>query len=394
MKNRIQEAIRFSASDYASVLNDPKVTVGYEIEFDPNIDDPSEHGDLSQSVITRDLRSLGIRVQPGPKASGDRWALTTDRSIETQSNTAGLELISPPMPVAQAVEKLNMIFDWMMQREHRTNSTTGFHVGVSYGGVTQTQQADPLKVVLLFGEPHVARLFQRELNTYTASHLARLQDQLNGTNWFQNQEVTKVMDRVRSKLEHSKYMSVNLTRQATLGYFEFRIMGNTNYHRRFREVMDTILRYGFVLQASVDPEAHRQEYLRELWNVLQTSVDAARPQYANLPVKYASLGTDNQKLNLHRINRFRQNITQGDVKSTRDALESLGKSIRDAIQSQLRDPNPSRAEAARLSFLLLLKQHHVEQEVFLQALTGIRGGQAFSLEDVEHIRDYLAGSKK
>jgi Putative amidoligase enzyme len=294
MRNSLHEAIRFSAQHFASVLNDPNIKVGYEIEFIAH--SPSLSGGMKKQErakaqtqilqqVAQGFGDLGIHVLVHPRGKNlDAWSMVGDSSIEPDhpDSELGLELVSPPMPVAEAVDKLHMVFEYMTQKGYYTNETTGFHVGVSYESAATTKKADPLKLILLLGEPYVMKMFERETNSYAMSHLSQLVKDVaaamrrDQTSFAPGTPVQELLSAVRKKLTREKRYSVNLLKQAQHGYFEFRIMGNRDYHKRWQQVKTNILRYGFVLRAALDPQAYKREYLRELGSlVVQAASDRA-----------------------------------------------------------------------------------------------------------------------
>ena len=282
MRTILHEAIRFSPQHFASVLSDPNILVGYEIEFivaSPLLSDGMKTQERTKArsqilkQVAQEFGNLGIPVLAYPTGKTEAlWSLVGDGSIEPDNpqKELGFELVSPPMPLEEALDKLHMLFEYMSQRGYYTNESTGFHVGVSYKSATTTKRADPLKLILLLGEPYVMKMFERETNSYAMSHLSQLVKDVaeamrrGQTNFAPGTPVQELLSAVRKKLTREKRYSVNLLKQAQHGYFEFRIMGNRDYHKRWPDVRDNILRYGFVLRAALDPQAYRQEYLREL----------------------------------------------------------------------------------------------------------------------------------
>ena len=314
----LNEAIRFSAADYDEILSDTKLRVGYEIEFVPAVFDSKLNNTAIQTQVLDDLSQLGISVTPSHTSGRSQWALTVDNSIKTQiKNVLGLELISPPMTVATALDRLEKIFNWMREKGHTTNSTTGFHVSVSYGGKAKTQKADPLKLVLLLGERYLLQSFQREANKFTQGHLDSLKKTISdnirtGGEWNLDPGVVKLKQKVMDRFQQDKYHTVNLGKQAKNGYFEFRIMGNANYHLKFKQVQDTILRYCFVLKASLDPSAWEKEYLHELGSLIIQAVSEAQPVFPDRVIRFAVLPSASPEQDVQDLIRCQENFEGGN----------------------------------------------------------------------------------
>jgi len=390
MKKNIQEAIRFSKKDYSSVLNDPFIVVGFEVEFDPNSKNSPETEISRNTRIIRELKEAGINVKIGAQTSGSSdWALVNDGSITTVNGESGLELVSPPMQIKYALEQLRAVFDWMESNDYRTNSSTGFHVSVSYENSNTTQEADSLKLVLLLGEPYVAKLFDRVGNAFTKSHLTSLKTSMKMGKWINEKPVQELLDIVRSNLVHDKYYTVNLTKKASSGYFEFRIMGNKDYNKRFNEVENTIIRYGFVLRASLDPTAYRREYLEELGSILQGVIDNASVvdsgEYPDNITKYIVLGNVKPELNLYRISQIKLKLEMGKPKLS---YPYLSRAIADTMDSKNK-VKPKNAEAARIALKILIKKSGIKYEDFLNWLINIGVNRKPNPELANKIQLYL-----
>ena len=384
----LTEAIRFSPTDYPSILTDTKLRVGYEIEFIPKFDSTKYSNSDIQQQIASEIESIGIPVVLAQMASRKKWALTVDGSVKSQDkNILGLELISPPMPVAIALEQLEKVFNWMRENQHVTNYTTGFHVGVSYGGKKMTQRADPLKLVLLLGEHYLLQAFQREANEFTQSHLDSLKDTISSGissgAWNQDPDIQHLKKRVMQYLKHNKYYTVNLTKQAEKGYFEFRIMGNDKYHLKFQQVQDTILRYCFVLKASIDPESWEKEYLHELGNlILQAISSVTTPVLSDRVIRYAVIASGSPQQDAVDLAQCQENFDSGNIKA---AFSLLGRVIYHSVKN--RDNTPSQQKKASvLAYQVILHRNKYKVNDLLQSL---RRDTPEAKRMVRLIREYL-----
>ena len=274
----LQEAIRFSKTDYPKVVDDPLLRVGYEIEFIAH-SDPSINVNQTQQTIMRQQipllqaklkADIGLSVKYNAlnkEVVAGSWNLVQDITIEPNDPKyeLGWELISPPLPIHQALVYLKQIFAWIQDNNYYTNNTCGFHVNVSYGD--KTVQADSLKLILLMGEKYLADLFDRATNSFAASHIQELQAKIRKNPQIvltADTDIQQLKTQLRKLLSQEKRRTVNLGKQAQKGYLEFRISGGQNYHQRFEEIENMILRYGFVLKASLDPDSFKREYAKEL----------------------------------------------------------------------------------------------------------------------------------
>jgi hypothetical protein len=275
---QLLEAIRFSKKDYPSVIADPHLLVGYEIEFiapvDPSINPNQAQKQIVKQqtplLLTKIQQDLNIQVKfdvPSKEVVAGRWSLVQDGTIEPNQpeQELGWELISPPLPIAQALSHLQKIFAWMQENRYYTNNTCGFHVNVSYGN--RTQSADPLKLILLLGEKYLADLFDRATNEFTSSHIQDMQAKIRKKPQIvltSDTDVGQLKNQLRKMLSKEKNYTVNLGKQAKKGYLEFRIAGGQGYHQRWQQIENLILRYAFVVKASFDPHSFEREYAEEL----------------------------------------------------------------------------------------------------------------------------------
>jgi hypothetical protein len=57
------------------------------------------------------------------------WIFEPDGSlIDNNLKSAGIELVSPPMTISQAIDALHVFWDWIKVNNIITNSTCGFHI--------------------------------------------------------------------------------------------------------------------------------------------------------------------------------------------------------------------------------------------------------------------------
>jgi Putative amidoligase enzyme len=239
----------------------------------------------SMEDVARDISDmLKMPVKSAPDYHAFRvrepgiWYLETDSSIDADEgeNEGGLELISPPMPLPQALEKLDTVFRWMDLNGARTDSSTGFHINVS---IPNMDQVDYLKLILFLGDQHILKEFSRTANSYARSSLERMKD-------IRAPNLTKTMpgifdvlrnglDKAAMKLIESalvprgdKYVSVNIKDK----YIEFRAAGG-NYSDKIDKIKNTMLRYVRVINLAADPNEAKHEYAKKLYTLLMGGVD-------------------------------------------------------------------------------------------------------------------------
>jgi hypothetical protein len=261
-----------------------------------------EEGEGSQDIdsVADDLsNALGMPViasysYHGAKRKPGEFIIEPDGSLSPDSSEdGGLEIISPPMPIAQAMEKLNQVISWAQARGCYTNSSTGLHMGVSLPGqrsfaeaegddiesATATEKPiDFMKLAVFLGDQYVLKEFGRSANSYCRSALEKLKEK----RWSPTQIAT-AMEKMRGNLINLAYKdladrspgrdSINMKDN----YVEFRGAGGDYLSRESNEGMDflenTLLRYVQALAIAGDPNAYRDEYAKKLYKLISPEGD-------------------------------------------------------------------------------------------------------------------------
>ena len=222
------------------------------------------------------------------------WIIEPDSSLDPddKSEEVGLEIVSPPMPLLTAIEKLKAVTDWANDPNGGnayTNSSTGLHMGVSLPRI-QAEDAndaagiDYVKLILFLGDKYVLQQFGRTANTYTASAFDKLKQNIKGG----RSDPAGVVELLRHGLTElafkelqkgvgtSKYTSAHLQD----GYVEFRSPGGDWLAKSDEEIgilENTMLRFARAMAIAGNPSAERQEYAKKLYKL----VTADNEQYAD-----------------------------------------------------------------------------------------------------------------
>ena len=242
--------------------------------------------DIGNSL--QDVVDMPVVVSSGYHSTRRRegqWIIEPDGSLDPddKSEEAGLEIVSPPMPLLTAIEKLKQVTDWANDPNGGnayTNSSTGLHMGVSLP--TMTAEAAPndpgidyVKLILFLGDKYVLQQFGREANTYTASALEKLRQNIKG-NKSDPAGVIKLLQHGLTELAHkelqkgvgtSKYTSAHIRP----GYIEFRSPGGDWLAKADEEIgvlENTMMRFARALQIAGDPNAERKEYAKKLYKLV------------------------------------------------------------------------------------------------------------------------------
>ena len=279
---------------------------------------PESEGSHDIDSVADDLsKALDMPVKAsysyhGATRKPGEFIVEPDGSLSADSYAdGGLEIISPPMPIAQAMEKLNQVIEWAQARGCYTNSTTGLHMGVSLPGQKSFAEAegaaeavpatekpvDFMKLALFLGDQHVLKQFEREANSYCRSSLEKLK----AKNWSP-QQIATAMEKMRGNLINLAYKdladrspgrdSINMKDN----YVEFRGAGGDYLSKESDQGMDflenTLLRYVQALAIAGDPSAHRDEYAKKLYKLISPEGDST----LDLFTKFATGEIDKEKL--------------------------------------------------------------------------------------------------
>jgi hypothetical protein len=237
---------------------------------------------LSDSMASKlGVRSRASSGYHSATRSPGLWIIEPDSSLEASDPyDMPAEIISPPMPLQECLEKMKRFFEWAKSEKAYSNESTGLHVGVSLPRVGGN--VDYLKLALFLGDQHVLETFGRECNTYTRSAYEKIADQVK-TNGADNRvtDTLKVLQHGLTELAqktlktnangYGKYTSINPKGE----YIEFRSMGN-NYMEMTDQVIEIVKRYAYAMHIASRPELHKQEYSKKLYKLL-SSVDKSAP---------------------------------------------------------------------------------------------------------------------
>lgn len=199
----------------------------------------------------------------GPRTS-DGYTIEPDSSLSGMGDDAGLEFISPPLPIDQALEDVKKIKEWADEKGAYTNRTTGLHMNVSVPGFDQ-EKLDFVKLTLLLGDRYLLDRFGRSANTYCKSAMDIIEEAPS----VQDKELLfkKLKDNletIASKVIHSgrvgKFTSINPKDNRV----EFRGPGGDWLGQNFDKIEETLYRCVVALDAAVDPDKYRKEYLKKL----------------------------------------------------------------------------------------------------------------------------------
>jgi hypothetical protein len=233
-----------------------------------------------------DTIDMPVKVSSGYHSATRKeglWIVEPDSSLQPDDREDyGLEIVSPPMPLLTALEKLQEVTDWAndtTEGDAYTNSSTGLHMGVSVpfkGG-----DVDYLKLVLFLGDEYVLKQFGREANTYTKSAMSKFKENIKGGR-TDPMSVIKLMQHgllelaqreVQKGVGEGKYTSVHVQK----GYIEFRSAGGDWLAEESADpekLSSTMLRYARAMSIAANPGEERREYAKKLYKLIAPEGDS------------------------------------------------------------------------------------------------------------------------
>jgi hypothetical protein len=106
------------------------------------------------------------------------WIIEPDNSLDSDdSDNMAAEIVSPPMPLDECLQKMEDFFTWAESEGAYANSTTGFHMGVSLPTKFH-EDVDFTKLALFLGDEYVLREFGREANHYCESAMEKIRNRI------------------------------------------------------------------------------------------------------------------------------------------------------------------------------------------------------------------------
>ena len=207
------------------------------------------------------------------------FIIEPDGSIDADEGDAGLEFISPAMPLKDGIEMLKKVKQWASAAGCYTNKSTGLHMNISVPGMS-IENLDYVKLALFLGDEHVLKEFDRTYNSYAKSAMKIVQEKIQQNPENATALLAKMKEHVNtaaSKLIHSgitqKYTSIN-----TKGnYVEFRGPGGDYLDQDLTKLTNTALRLAQSLRIATDESAYKQEYAKKLYKLVSPKGDWTSP---------------------------------------------------------------------------------------------------------------------
>ena len=232
------------------------------------------------SEITGKGTNVSYQYHGDDKEAG-KYTIEPDSSLTADDEfDAGIELVSPVMPLDEALDQLEKLFNFIEEKDGDiyTNQSTGLHMNIS---VPQGNDIDYTKLVLFSGDKFILDKYNRLSNNYANSALGQLEAR---AAQLPPEKAAQAMQKMKDNLEdtaeeyvragtgQAKYTSIHIKD----GYIEFRGPGGVYTNKSFGENMNTMLRFARAMTIAADPQAYRQEYQKKLYKTLSKSESSER----------------------------------------------------------------------------------------------------------------------
>lgn len=266
----------------------------YSLEW-PHINFAGEAGEDLESLADDFGNAVGLEVDTstdyhGKKKSNTRFTIEPDGSI--RGDGAGLEFVSPPLPIDQMIDVLGKVINWAKNRGCETNQSTGLHMNVSVPNY-DLENLDYVKLALFVGDDWIADQFGRLGADYADSSMGKIKsaikvnpDKIPAYLDAMKQGLSKIASNFIHSNRTQKYMSLNVQDNR----LEFRSPGGDWLNEDLTKLTNTLLRFVVALDIACDPAKQKKEYDRKLYKLIMSG----NPEAKDNTIKYFALYSSGQ----------------------------------------------------------------------------------------------------
>jgi hypothetical protein len=314
------------------------------------------------------------------------WYIEPDGSLNANNDEdATAEIVSPPLPAAQAVDALKRFYAMAAQLNLYTNSSTGLHINVSI-----PDKLDVLKLAVFTGDQHVLQQFGRQDSDYAVSSQQAIAGRVAGgspvlktktkkTPGVLGQPKTQTTLDVKSLQRIAQDATGDHTASISNNgkYISFRHAGG-DYLQDYTSVFNVVGRFIRAMIIASDPTAYAQEYQTKLAKLAGTSPAASQNAVPAMVQYIRTNGMPVIQLDVMRFGKKRTPlnlaldamdgysaiadnnvIVTGGGDATRSVLASK-------VQREERKKQIAKATADSFFSMLVLPQNLREVETFLK----------------------------
>ena len=314
------------------------------------------------------------------------WYIEPDGSLNANDDRdATAEIVSPPLPAAQAVDALKRFYAMAAQLNLYTNSSTGLHINVSI-----PDKLDVLKLAVFTGDQHVLQQFGRQDSDYAVSSQQAIAGRVAGGSPVLKTKTAKTPGVVGQPKTQTTLDVKSLQRiaQDATGdhtasisnngkYISFRHAGG-DYLQDYTSVFNVVGRFIRAMIIASDPAMYAQEYQTKLAKLAGTSPAASQNTVPAMVQYIRTRGMPVIQLDVMRFGKKRTPLnlamdamdgysaianTSVIVTGGGDATRSV---LASKVQREERKKQIAKAPADSFFSMLVLPQNLREVETFLK----------------------------
>ena len=314
------------------------------------------------------------------------WYIEPDGSLNANNDEdATAEIVSPPLPAAQAVDALKRFYAMAAQLNLYTNNSTGLHINVSI-----PDKLDVLKLAVFTGDQYVLQQFGRQDSDYAVSSQQAIAGRVAGgspvlkiktakTPGVVGQPKTQTTLDVKSLQRIAQDATGDHTASISNNgkYISFRHAGG-DYLQNYTSIFNVVGRFIRAMIIASDPTLYAQEYQTKLAKLAGTSPAASQNAVPAMVQYIRTNGMPVIQLDVMRFGKKRTPlnlaldamdgysaiadnnvIVTGGGDATRSVLASK-------VQREERKKQIAKATADSFFSMLVLPQNLREVETFLK----------------------------
>ena len=314
------------------------------------------------------------------------WYIEPDGSLSANDDgDATAEIVSPPLPAAQAVDALKRFYAMAAQLNLYTNSSTGLHINVSI-----PDKLDVLKLAVFTGDQHVLQQFGRQDSDYAQSSQQAIAGRVAGGSPVLKTKTAKtpgVVGQPRTQTTLDVKALQQIAQDATGAhtasisnngkYISFRHAGG-NYLQDYTSIFNVVGRFIRAMIIASDPAMYAQEYQTKLAKLVGTSPSAAKNTVPAMVQYIRTNGMPVIQLDVMRFGKKRTAVKlagdamdgYSDIDNASVVVTGGGDTTRSVLASKVqreeRKQQIAKAPADSFFTMLVLPQNLREVETFLK----------------------------
>jgi hypothetical protein len=241
------------------------------------------------------------------------WYIEPDGSLNADNdNDATAEIVSPPLPAAQAVDALKRFYAMAGQLNLYTNASTGLHINVSI-----PDRLDILKLATFLGDQYVLQQFGRQDSDYAVSAQQYIAGQVARGSSALDVKTKKTPGVLRQpqtqstiKIKALQKIAQDATSAHTASisnngkYISFRHAGG-NYLQDYTSIFNVVGRFIRAMIIASDPSMYAQEYQTKLAKLAGSRPTDAQSNVPNLVQYIRTKGMPVMQLDIMRFGNKR-----------------------------------------------------------------------------------------